>query len=156
MHRRGLKKQNAERIKRRFDILAAREVNGSLANQVAAAKYERSMRHFVGWEEPKFYSPYRSRDIRNSFAYIRHKYRVWRAFRDHTGHWPVLSIGFHVVSWMVVFGFVAAAFAWLGEHKRRGDSWGVILSFAGILVLIGVRDRGTRMIRKLEWNIWGT
>lgn len=80
IQRRGLKKENAERIKKRFDTLAAREEKGPLSKQVAMAKNERKMRHFVGWQEPEFYPPYGGRDIRNTFAYIRHKHRVWRAF----------------------------------------------------------------------------
>jgi hypothetical protein len=92
LNRRGLNKQNAARVKKRFDALDAREAKGPLIKQVDAAKYERNMRHFVGWEEPKFSSPYGRRDIRTLFASIRHKYRVWKAFRDHTGHWPVFSI----------------------------------------------------------------
>src|SRR5690242_269959 len=89
LQKRRLGKSSATRVKKRFDALMAREAKGPLVNQVAAAKYERNMRHFVGWEEPKFSSPYGSRDIRRMFASIRHKYRVWKAFRDHTGHWPI-------------------------------------------------------------------
>jgi hypothetical protein len=103
IQRRGLKKENAERIKKRFDTLAAREDKGPLGKQVATAKYERNMRHFVGWQEPEFYSPYGNRDIRNTFAYIRHKYRVWKAFRNHTGHWPVF---FDLVLFPVLDGCV--------------------------------------------------
>lgn len=47
IQRRGLKKENAERIKKRFDTLAAREEKGPLSKQVAMAKNERKMRHFV-------------------------------------------------------------------------------------------------------------
>src|SRR5690348_9328320 len=68
LHRRGLNKQNAIRLKKRLEVLAAREEKGPLVKQVAAAKYERNMRHFVGWKEPEFYSRYGSRDIRNTFA----------------------------------------------------------------------------------------
>jgi hypothetical protein len=57
LHRRGLNKENATRVRKRLDALAAREAKGLLVNQVTAAKYERNMRHFVGWEEPKFSSP---------------------------------------------------------------------------------------------------
>src|SRR4051812_34014942 len=71
---RGLKTQNAERVKRRLDALAARE--GPLGPQVAAAKYKRNMRHFIGWQEPEFHSPYSGRDIRSTFAFFRHKHTV--------------------------------------------------------------------------------
>ena len=67
IQRRGLKKQNATRVKKRIDALAAREEKGPLATQVTTAKYERNMRHFVGWEEPKFYSPYGSPYKKNDF-----------------------------------------------------------------------------------------
>ncbi len=67
IQRRGLKKESAERIKKRFDTLAAREDKGPLGRQVATAKYERNMRHFVGWKEPEFHSRYGTRDIRNTF-----------------------------------------------------------------------------------------
>ena len=149
--RRGLKKENATRVKRRLDALAARGEKGPLVNQVAAAKYERNMRHFVGWEEPKFYSPYGGRDIRNTFAYIRHKYRVWTAFRDHTGHWPVFSIWFHFLSWMAVFGFALAAFVWVVESKWAGR-WGIVAIIACVLALVGARELGARLMRKLDWK----
>ena len=68
IQRRGLKKENAERTKKRFDTLAARVEKGPLGKQVATAKYERNMRHFVGWQEPEFISSYGGRDIRNTFA----------------------------------------------------------------------------------------
>lgn len=42
LQRRGLNKQNATRIKKRLDALAAREAKGPLLNQVGAAKYERN------------------------------------------------------------------------------------------------------------------
>jgi len=76
LQRPGLNKQNATRVKKRFDTLAAREEKGPLVNQITAAKYERNMRHFVGWETPKFSSPYRRRDIRTMFASIRQKYGI--------------------------------------------------------------------------------
>jgi hypothetical protein len=156
IQRRGLKKENAARVKKRLDALAAREEKGPLANQVAAAKYERDMRHFVGWKEPEFYSPYRSsRDIRNTFAYIRHTYRVWKAFHDHTGHWPVFSIWFHFLSWMAVLGFLLAACVWAGE-RQRGSSWIMFAVVGGFLVLLGVRELGARLMRRLDWKRYGT
>jgi hypothetical protein len=152
LQKRGLNKQNAIRVKKRFDALAARQ--GPLGNQVIAAKYERNMRHFVGWEEPEFSSPYGSRDIRTLFASIRHKYRVWKAFRDHTGDWPVFSICFHFLSLMAVFGFVLAAFVSLGERKRY-NGWGVVAVIAYVLVLLGARELGARLMRKLDWKRYG-
>ena len=94
IQRRGLNKQNAARVKKRLDALAAREERGPLVKQVAEAKYERNMRHFMGWEEPKFFSTYGPRDMRTMFSSIRHTYRVWQVFRDHTGHWPVFQSAF--------------------------------------------------------------
>ena len=152
--RRGLKKENAERIKKRFDTLAAREERGPLGKQVATAKYERNMRHFVGWQEPSFYSRYGGRDIRNTFAYIRHKYRVWKAFRDHTGHWPVFSICFYFLSWMAVFGFALGAFVWAEERKWTG-TWSIAVVVGCVLVLLGARELGARVIRKLDWERFG-
>ncbi len=151
LERRGLKKQNATRVKKRLDELAAREKKGPLVNQVAAAKYERNMRHFVGWEEPAFYSPYGGRDIRNTFAYLRHKYKVWKAFREHTGHWPVFSICFHFLSWLAVFGFVIVAFVGLGEHNLKGG-WSVVAVIIFVFVLLGVRELGARLMRKMDWK----
>ena len=140
LDKRRLKKHDATRVKKRLDTLTAREQKGPLGNQVAAAKYERNMRHFIGWEEPKFYSPYRSsRDIRSSFAYIRHKYRVWKALQDHTGHWPVFSIWFHFLSWITVFGFVVTSFAWAAERKRNAG-WSMVAAIACDLALLGVRE----------------
>ena len=156
LQRRGLNKENAARIKKRFDALAAREKKGPLTNQVAAAKYERKMRHFVGWEEPEFYAPYHSaRDIRNTFAYLRHKYRVWKAFRDHTGHWPVFSIWFHFLSWIAVFGFAVAAFVWAVERKWE-SRWSFVAVVACALVVLGLRDLGASLMRKLDWKRYGT
>lgn len=154
IQRRGLKKENAERIKKRFDTLAAREEKGPLGNQVAIAKYERNMGHFVGWQEPEFHSAYGNRDIRSTFAYIRHKYRVWKAFRDHTGRWPAFSICFYFLSWIAVFGFALAAFAWMEERKWAG-TWTVMAFAGGVLVVLGARDLGARLMRKLDWKRFG-
>lgn len=155
LQRRGLNKQKAPRVKKRFDALAAREGKGPLANQVAAAKYERNMRHFVGWEEPEFYSPYGRRDIRRLFASIRHRYRVWKGFRDHTGHWPVFSIWFHFLSWLAVLGLTVSAFVWVGGRKW-GSNWIMVLVAGCALVLLGARELGARLMRKLDWKRYGT
>jgi hypothetical protein len=155
LRRRGLDRQNATRVKKRFDALAAREAKGRLVKQVAAAKYERNMRHFVGWEEPKFSSPYGRRDIRTMFASIRHRYRVWKSFRDHTGHWPVFSIWFHFLSWLAVLGFTLSAFVWAGERKRE-SSWIMFAVLGCVLALVGARQLGARLMRKLDWKRYGT
>lgn len=155
LQRRGLNKQNAARVKKRFDALAAREAKGPLLNQVAAAKYEHNMRHFVGWEEPEFVSPYGSRDIRTLFASIRHRYRVWKAFRDHTGHWPAFSIWFHFLSWLAVAGFTVSAFVWVGVRKRE-SGWMMFAAVGAFLALLGVRQLGARLMRKLDWKRYGT
>jgi hypothetical protein len=155
LQKRGLKKQDATRIKKRFDTLAARDEKGPLSKQVAAAKYERNMRHFAGWKEPEFYSPYRSsRDIRNSFAYIRHKYRVWKMFRDHTGHWPAFSIWFHFLSWIAVFSFAVADFIWAADRKWE-SRWSFVAVVVCVLVVLGLRDLGARLMRKLDWKRYG-
>lgn len=155
LQRRGLNKQNAVRVKKSSDVLAARVAKGPLLNQVTAAKYERNMRHFVGWEEPKFSSPYGRRDIRTMFASIRHKYRVWKAFRDRTGHWPVFSIWFHFVSWFAVLGFAVSAFVWAGE-RRWESSWIIFAVVGCVLVLLGARELGARLVRKIDWKRYGT
>jgi hypothetical protein len=155
IERRGLKKQSAARVKKRLDALAAREAKGPLANQVTAAKYERNMRHFVGWEEPKFSSPYGSRDIRTMLASIRHKYRVWKAFRDHTGHWPVFSIWIHFLSWLAVISFTVSAFVWVVERQRE-SRWMMFAVVGVLLVLLGARELGARLMRKLDWKTYGT
>ena len=154
IQKRGLKKENAERIKKRLDILSARVERGPLGKQVAEAKYERNMRHFVGWQEPEFHSAYGSRDARTMFAYFRHRYRVWKAFRDHTGHWPVLSIWFYFLSWITVLGLVLAVFVWVEERKWSGG-W-TIGAVAGCgLVLTGARKMGARLVRKQDWKKFG-
>lgn len=155
LQRRGLNKQNATLVKKRFDALAARDAKGPLARQVAAARYESNMRHFVGSEEPKFYSPYPYRDLRYTFASIRHKYRVWQAFRDHTGHWPVFSIWFHFLSWFAVLGLTVGAFVLAGQRKRE-SSWIMFVVPACVLVLLGARQLGVRLMRKLDWKRYGT
>lgn len=107
-------------------------------------------------KEPKFYSPYRSsRDIRSTFAYIRHKYRVWKAFRDHTAYWPVFSILFHFLSWAAVFGFIVASFAWATERKRE-VGWSIVAAIGCDLALLGVRELGARLIRKVDWKRYGS
>lgn len=155
IQRRGLKKEHAERIKKRFDTLAAREEKGSLGKQVATAKNERNMRHFVGWQEPEFYSPYGGRDIRNTFAYIRYKYRVWTTFRDHTGHWPIFSILFYFLSWMAVFASAIAFFFWVEQREWSGP-WTTVAVVSCFLLLFGARELGARLIRKLDWKRFGT
>ncbi len=154
IQRRGLKKENAERIKKRFDALAAREGKVPLGKQVAAAKYEHNMRHFVGWQEPEFYSPYGPTDIRNTPAYFRYKYRVWKEFRNHTGNWPVFSIWFYFLSWMVMFGFAGAAFVWVLARKGAGV-WTIVAVGGCVLVLLGAQELGARLTRKLDWKKFG-
>lgn len=150
VQRRGLKKQDAARVKKRLDTLAARE-GSPMREQVAAAKYKRNMRHFIGWEEPKFYSRYSPRDIRSTFAYIRHKYMVWKAFRDHTGRWPVLSIWFYFLSWISVFALGAAAIIWV-MARNSGEVWSLVAIGSCVLVLLGAREVGARQMRKLDWR----
>lgn len=149
LHTRGLKKENAVRVKRRLDAVAARK--GPLAEKVAAAKYKRNMRHFTGWEEPEFYSPYGSRDPRTMFAYIRHKYAVWKVFRDRTGCWPVLSISFHFASWVAIVVLGGAAIVWTSGQKWRG-LWSDIAAIVCVLALFWIRDLGARQVRKLDWK----
>ena len=114
-----------------------------------------AMQHFVGWEEPKLSSPYGSRDVRTAFASIRHKYKVWKAFRDHTGHWPVFSIWFHFLSWLAVIGFTVSAFVWVAERKRE-SRWTMFAVVGVLLVLLGARELGARLMRKMDWKKYGT
>ena len=155
IQRRGLKKQNATRVKKRLVELAARDAKGTLASQVAVAKYERNMRHFVGWEEPEFVSPFGSRDIRRTFASVRHKYRVWKAFRDHTGHWPVFSMWFYFLSWLTVIGVSIAAFVWV-SGRPGGSNWNTLAAIGIVLLLLGARALGARLARRLDWKRYGT
>ena len=148
-------KESAARVKKRLDALAAREAKGPLVNQVVAAKYERNMRHFVGWEEPQFSSPYGTRDIRRAFASVLHRYRVWKAFRDHTGDWPIYSIAFYFLSWPAVFGFTASAVVSLVQPQRE-SSWLVFAVIACVLALLALRGWGARLMRKLDWKRYGT
>jgi hypothetical protein len=89
------------------------------------------------------------------FASIRHKYRVWKAFREHTGHWPVFSIWFHFLSLLAVLGFTLSAFVWVGERKWE-SSWIMFAVVGCVLVLLGVRELGVRLMRKLDWKRYGT
>ncbi len=152
IERRGLKKENAARVKKRFDAIAARQ--GPLTDQVSAAKYERNMRHFVGAEEPSYESPYSRRDIRGTFGYFRHKYRVWQAFREHTGHWPALSICYHFLSWIAVFILLVAALAWM-LAQGWGRGWTDLTAIFCFLALLGAREVGARLMRKLDWKRCG-
>ena len=154
IQQRGLKKQDAARIKQRLDTLAAREAKGPIAKQIAEAKYERNMHHFVGWEEPEFYSRYGSRDIRRTFASILHRYRIWKAFRDHTGHWPIFSIWFYFVSWLAVIGLTVFEFGRIQE-RERGSHWIMFEVIGVFLVLVGARELGARLVRKLDWKRYG-
>ena len=56
---------------------------------------------------------------------------------------------------MAVFGFVLAAFVWLGERKRD-NGWAVVVVIACVLVLLGARELGARLMRKLDWKRYGT
>jgi hypothetical protein len=151
IQRRGLKKESAERHKKRLDTLAALKERGP---QVATAKYERNMRHFVEWQEPEFHSPYGRRDIRRTYAGFRHRYRVWDTFRNHTGHWPVFSISFYCLSWTVIFGFAITASIWV--EARKAGTWTKVALLGGLLILIGARELGARMMRKLDWRRFGS
>ncbi len=149
---RGLNTANAGRVKKRRDAIYSRQNNLSMNQQVNIANYERNMRHFHGWEEPKFYSAYSGRDIRSTFGYVRHQYRVWKAFRDHTGQWPVLSIWYWLLSWIA---FWIASFylgmTWL--PKQSGDSiWNIVIPLGSLIAIYGIRALGARAVRRLDWN----
>jgi hypothetical protein len=153
LQRRGLNKENAIRIKNRLDTLAAREAKGPIEAQVAEVQYQRNMRHFVGWEEPEFYSRYGRQNIMRAYAHIRHKQRVWKAFRDHTGHWPVLSICFFLLSIFAVYVFAIAAFIWAIQRNQK-VGWTVAILVC-VFVLPWGRDLGVRYMRKLDWRRYG-
>lgn len=123
LHRRGLKKQDAVGVKKRLDALAARESKGPLGKQVALAKYEHNMRHFVGAKEPEFYTPYGGRDIRGSF------------------------VALFALAAVIVF-------------RVEASNWGTglcLVTIAGSLIaLVGARELGSRLMRKLDWNRYGS
>ena len=154
LQRRGLEKENAVWVKKRLDALSAREEKGLLVNQVAAAKYERNMRHFVGWEEPKFDSRYVGRDIRRLFARIRHKYRVCESVsRPHRS----LDFLFNMVSFPVLEcgnRFRSRRFH-LARGTQAGGGWSFIVAIGCVLAVLGARDFGARLMRKLDWKRYG-
>ena len=154
VQKRGLKKEDASRIKSRIGVLAARESKSQARKQVLSAKYEHNMRRFTGWKEPDFYSPYGSRDIRTAFAHLRHKYRAWEAFREHTGHWPLFSIWFHFLSWMALLGLFVFAFVRI-PTRIWDNGWSTVAFLVCFLLLIGVRELGARLMRKLDWKRYG-
>jgi hypothetical protein len=152
VQKRGLNTQNASRVKKRLDALASR--NGPLREQVAVANYERKMRNFHGWEEPEFYSPYSGRDIRRTFSHLSHKYKVWKAFYEHTGHWPVLSIWYFFLSWIGAVVLSLKCIFWILD--RAGSRFvNEVAMIIFVLVLFGLRDLGARQIRKLDWKKYG-
>jgi hypothetical protein len=53
-----------------------------------------------------------------------------------------------------VFGFALAAFAWIEEHRQAGG-WGVAAAIVCVLVLMGARELVARLVRKLDWKIYG-
>ena len=79
------------------------------------------------------------------------KYRVWRTFRQHTGHWPIVSICFHFAS---VVGIIAGLILW--DQTTTGwtgsEAWG---TFAiGLVLWIVVSEAGTIAARKLDWKLF--
>jgi hypothetical protein len=83
----------------------------------------------------------------------RHKFRVWRDFRDHTGRWPVLSISFHFVKWValsagiVFFSHISMKHGWSGLKF-----WGVFA--LGVVLWITVSQFGAVAMRKLDWRLF--
>ena len=152
VQKRGLKTQNASRVKKRRDAIAARK--GPLREQVAVANYERKMRHFHGWEEPEFYSPYSGRDIRRTLYHLSHKYKVWKAFYEHTGRWPVLSIWYFFLSWIAAVVLSLRCIFWI-LGREWGKFGGEVAMIICVVVLFGLRDIGARQMRKLDWKKCG-
>ncbi len=145
VRRRGLDKQDAEAAKKRIELPATRE--------------DEAVRNFVGTEEPEFIVPPRTyafrHDIIDTIYYWRHKFRVWRTFREHTGHWPVLSIVFHFVSWLAVFAVAISAIAW-EQSRPSATPWsGALLSVLVMAVLLVLRAVGAGLVRKADWRLFG-
>jgi hypothetical protein len=59
------------------------------------------------------------------------------------------------LSWTAVFGFALAAFVWVEERKRE-SGWNIVAVIGCVLVLLGARELGARLMRKLDWKRSGT
>ena len=68
-----------------------------------------------------------------------------------------LAFLFNMVSfpvWIAVIGLVLGAFIWLEERKRVGG-WSFIVAIGCVLAVLGARDFGARLMRKLDWKRYG-
>jgi hypothetical protein len=55
---------------------------------------------------------------------------------------------------MTVFGFALTAFVW-AEARKWAGTWTTVAVIGCVLVLIGARELGARLIRKLDWKRFG-
>jgi len=80
------------------------------------------------------------------------KFRVWRIFREHTGHWPVVSMCFHFFSGV---GMFAGLIFWYEATKRwhTHEVWATF--FAGLVLWGFLSEVGTVAARKLDWKLFG-
>src|SRR5689334_10417234 len=86
--------------------------------------------------------------------YERFKLRVWREFRDNTGHWPVLSICFHYGG-LVGMCVCVALFVWIPSKNHWGRGRTAAIGILGLLVYSVMMVVGESIMRKLDWRLYG-
>jgi hypothetical protein len=144
------------RIKRAFEPEEVDSLQTSDDQSIHARRNRRRIStHFDGEHEPA-YQP--TKFYWSKFFYFinyeRFKVRVWREFRDNTGHWPWLSICFHYAG-LVGMSVCLAMFFSVSDRNGWGGGrfWAVFVSGCvvyGVLVTVG-----ESLMRKLDWRLHG-
>ncbi len=158
VQRRGLKRQNAARVKKRIDTLKARYEHGFLVHKLGAAENERGLKKFHGEEEPEYHRRYRSFDrvdILNAIDAERFKFKIWKTFRERTGHWPVLSISFHYLKALLLIGGMILAIVWMVHHDPGKSGWATFVMIAVFVLYYLLLDMVSRLMRRIDWKLFG-
>ena len=121
----------------------------------ATQKHSREV--FDGAREPEFtpnrFTRWGGRLV-YAIAYERFKLRTWRAFRDHTGHWPVFSITFHYLK--TVSALAGCLFFGWNIYEGNWSGLRLWIGFAVIFALyVLATELGTAASRKLDWKLFG-
>ena len=112
---------------------------------------------FDGANEPTFepkLPEWKAGKLISALEFERFKLRTWRSFREHTSHWPILSICFHYASYAAMVAGLALFFQLATKRGWSGFESSVRFGL-GLLFWFVADELGTRAARKMDWKLFG-
>jgi hypothetical protein len=82
------------------------------------------------------------------------QFRTWRIFREHTSHWPVLSISFHCLSYAAMVAGILTFFPFTERHGW--SEWKSLVCFGiGLILWVAIHQVGSITARKADGMLFG-